>query len=106
MNWTRSLGECWWVVVKVGSLQLAGTFDGGGHGSGPPQLFSSGEGEHSKVSIIRTAGKPLLMNDEWSLVRPGRSASKVGSMVMEGTAAPPQGTTKRTTPRRGEWLSA
>src|SRR5258708_3207042 len=85
MNWTRSLGECWCVVVKVGSLQLAGIFDGGGHGSGRPQLLSTGDGGHSKVSIMRTAGKPLLMKDAWSLARPGRSSRNLGSMLMVGT---------------------
>jgi hypothetical protein len=63
MNWTWSLGECWWVVMKDVSLQNAGIWAGGGQGKGPPQLLSTGEGEHSKVSIKRTAGYPLLMKD-------------------------------------------
>src|SRR5215470_20136251 len=63
MNWTRSLGECWCVVMNEVSLQKAGVCAGGGQGSGPPQLLSTGDGEHSNLSIMRTAGMPLLMND-------------------------------------------
>src|SRR5580693_9531161 len=79
MNWTWSLGECWWVVMKLVSLQKAGIWAGGGQGSGSmPQLLSTGEGEHSKVSMKRTAGMPLLMKDTWSLARPGRSSRSLG----------------------------
>src|ERR1700719_1888174 len=106
MNWTWSLGECWWVVMKLVSLQKAGIWAGGGQGSGSmPQLLSTGEGEHSKVSMKRTAGKPLLMKDTWSLARPGRSSRSLGAMVMDGTYAPPQVPTLRMTPRDGEVLS-
>jgi hypothetical protein len=63
MYCTRSLGECWWVVMKVVSLQNAGICAGGGQGKGPPQLLSTGEGEHSWVCMKRTAGYALLMNE-------------------------------------------
>src|ERR1700675_2985837 len=106
MYWTWSLGECWWVVMKLVSLQNAGICAGGGHGSGSmPQLLSTGEGEHSKVSMKRTAGKPLLMNDTWSLARPGRSSRSLGAMVIDGTYAPPQGPALSVTPRAGGAVS-
>src|SRR3954467_8306785 len=49
------------LVKRPGSL---GSFAG--------QLLSTGEDEHSWLSMKRTAGTPLLMNDVWSLPRPGR----------------------------------
>ena len=56
MYFTRSFGECWCVVMKVVSLQKSGIRAGGGHGNGPPRLLSTGEGEHSCVSMRRTGG--------------------------------------------------
>jgi hypothetical protein len=70
-----------------------------------PQVLSTGEGEHSNVSMKRTAGKPLLMNDTWSLARPGRSSRSLGAMARDGTYAPPQVPTLRITPREGDVLS-
>jgi len=63
---------------------------GAGHGSGLPQLLSRGDGEHSNVSMKRTAGKAWLMKDAWSLLRPGRSSRSLGDIVIDGTYAAPQ----------------
>src|ERR1700726_336815 len=73
MYCTRSLGECWCVVIKVVSLQESGICAGGGQGSvAAPQLLSTGDGEHSWVSMKRTAGYALLMNEGGSVPRRSR----------------------------------
>ena len=41
---------------EVRVLTEGGDLSGGGHGNGPPQLLSTGEGEHSNLSMMRTAG--------------------------------------------------
>src|SRR5258706_14545670 len=99
MNWTWSLGECWCVVTKLVSLQKAGTLAGGGQGSGPPQMLSTGEGEHSKVSMKRTPGEALLMKETWSLARAGRASGSFGGMGRAGTDFPAPGANERMAPR-------
>ncbi|TMA18095.1 MAG: hypothetical protein E6J85_15580 [Deltaproteobacteria bacterium] len=68
-------------------------------------LLSTGEDEHSWLSMNRTAGTPLLMNEVWSLPRPGRSSRRTGRMLNPSTNGTPKVAMKRISPRAGEVLS-
>src|SRR5215470_16094300 len=69
------------------------------------QLLSTGDEEHSWLSMNRTAGTWLLRNEVWSLPRPGRSSRSSGLIAKWWTFGTPNVAMKRMSPRAGEVLS-